>query len=253
MPITLQALLVVAVTIAFALAGRAVLGRFIQPDSVAESEPTAEVTMEAMAGLYGVLVAFILAGTWDRFDQVRVTTTLEASAFSDLQQIARILPPSVRDEFGSAVEAYRESALEELPLLAEGRSSEEADAVIDRLWRILGDFQPETLGDAELRVRAFDAVEELEKQRRIRLHTVSRQLPTILWVILVGGAVAVICLVAASSLGGRLPAVYLALISAVIGLALYAIYALSYPVRSGLIVEMTPILEDIIAYPPGRR
>lgn len=253
MSITVHVLLVLAATVALVLVGRMVLGRFLRPDTVAASQTAADMAMEAMAGLYGVLVAFILAGAWERFDQVRVTTMLEASAFADLRQIARILPPPVQDELTSAVEEYRRSALEELLLLAEGRSSEEADAVVDRLWRILARFQPNTPGDAELRARALDAVEELGNQRRIRIHTVSRPLPAIMWVILVGGAAALLWLLAVSSLGGPLPAVYLSLLSAVIVLALYAIYALSFPVRSRLVAEMAPVLEDLVAQSPRRR
>ena len=246
MPITLRALLVVAVAVALALAGRAVLGRYSRPEWVAEAQPTADMVIEAMAALYGVLVAFLLSGAWERFDQTRGTMMLEANAIADLGQVAALFPEPLRDELSAAVEAYRVSVIAELPQLAEGGRSTEPDAILDRLWRILAGFEPATPPQVDLQSRAFDAVEELADQRRFRLQAIRRTLPPILWVILVGGAVAVLVVVASSSVDGRLPAVYLALLSAMISFALFAIYALSHPIRSGLAAELAPFLEGLL-------
>lgn len=249
--ITVHALLVVAAAVVVALAGRAALHRIRRPGQVAEAEPTAEMVIEAMAGLYGGLVAFLLSGAWERFDQTRGTMTLEANTIADLRQIATVLPAPQRDEFSAAVAAYREGVLAELPLLAEGGRSREPDVIIDRLWRILADFEPATPGQTDLQSRAFDAVEELANQRRIRLYAIRRSLPPILWVILIGGAAAILGVVASSSAEGRLPAIYLALLAAVISVALFAIYALSHPIRSGLAAELVPFIEDLRGGPPG--
>jgi hypothetical protein len=246
LPITLRALLVVAVAVALALAGRAALGRYSRPEWVAEAQPTADMVIEAMAALYGVLVAFLLSGAWERFDQTRGTMMLEANAIADLGQVAALFPEPLRDDLSAAVEAYRVSVIAELPQLAEGGRSTEPDAILDRLWRILAGFEPATPAQVDLQSRAFDAVEELADQRRFRLQAIRRTLPPILWVILVGGAAAVLVVVASSSADGRLPAVYLALLSAMISFALFAIYALSHPIRSGLAAELAPFLEGLL-------
>lgn len=251
MGITLRALLVVAAAVAVTLAGRAALHRIRQPDRVAAAQPTAEMVIEAIAALYGVLVAFLLTGAWERFDQTRGATTLEVNTIADLRQIAMVFPAPLRDEFSAAVAAYRESVIAELPLLAEGGRSREPDAILDRLWRILADFEPATPGQADLQSRAFDSVEELANQRRIRLQAIRRTLPPILWVILVGGGAALLGVVAVSSVEGGLSAVYLALLSAVIAFALFAIYALSLPIRSGLVAEIVPSLEEFRVDPQG--
>ncbi|HEX7118881.1 MAG TPA: hypothetical protein VF212_08845 [Longimicrobiales bacterium] len=253
MPTTLQALLVVAAAVAATLAIRAALGRFLRPDRVRAAQPTASVVMDAAAGLFGILTAFILAGAWDRYDATRGAMSLEANAFSNLRQIAQVLPPPIRGEFGAAVEAYRVSALEEFRLLAGGRTGDDADSIVGHLWLILAGFEPETAGQAELQSRALDAVEELGNERRARLLAVRRAPPPILWLILAGGATAVLGLAALSSVGGRLPAVYLALLAAVISLALYTIYALSYPVRSGLLDETALHIESRFEHPPAHR
>ena len=238
-----SALLVVAAAVLATLAGRAVLGRLIPAARAAEDEPTAHAVLEAMAALYGVLVAFVLAGAWDRLDQTRTALTLEANAITDLQQTVRILPAPTRDELGRAVDAYRESILAELRLLGTGQASTEPDALVDRMLRILAGFEPQTAGQAELQSRAFDVVQELRDQRGVRLATARRAPPAVLWAILIGGGAATLAVAAASSLGGRLRAAYVALLAAMIAFALFAIYALSHPVRSGLAAEIAPLLE----------
>ncbi|HEY8484527.1 MAG TPA: DUF4239 domain-containing protein [Longimicrobiales bacterium] len=248
MAITLRALLVVAAAVVVALAGRAVLGRFVRAEWAVKARPTAEIIMEAMAALYGVLVAFLLAGAWERFDEARAAMTLEANAIAELEQVARFLPAPAGEDLGAAAEAYRESALEELPLLAEGRSSRKVAAIVDRLWSILARFEPATPGQAGLQARAFESVAELESQRRIRVLGGGRTLPPILWLVLVGGAAAVLAVAAISSLGGRLPAACFALLAGLISLALYVMNALAYPMRSGLATELAPFLEHL----PGR-
>jgi len=243
LPIAASALLVVAAAVLATLAGRAALGRLIPAARAAEAEPTAHAILEAIAALYGVLVAFVLAGAWDRLDQTRAAVRLEANAITDLQQIASVLPPPTRDELGRAIAAYRESVLEELRLWDTGRTSTETDALVDRMLRILAGFEPPTAGQAELQSRAFDVVEELSDQRGVRLAMAQRTPPAVLWAILIGGGAATLAVAAASSLGRRLPAAYVALLAAVIAFALFAIYALSHPMRSGLAAEMAPLLD----------
>ncbi|HEX7091875.1 MAG TPA: DUF4239 domain-containing protein [Longimicrobiales bacterium] len=249
MSIAASALLVVTAAVLATLAGCAALGRLIPAERAAEAEPTAHAVLEAMAALYGVLVAFVLAGAWDRLDQTRAALTLEANAITDLQQTARILPAPTRDELGRAVDAYRESVREELRLLAAGRTSTEPDALVDRMLRILAGFQPETAGQAELQSRAFDVVQELRDQRGVRLVMARRTPPAVLWAILIAGGVAVLAVAAATSLGGRLRATYVALLAAVIAFALFAIYALSHPVRSGLAAETASLFDHVLRAP----
>lgn len=252
MPVTLRALLVVALSIAATLAIRAVLRRFLRPEQVEAAQGTAGPVMEATAALYGVLAAFILAGAWQRFDDTRSSVTLEVNAYANLLQIARILPPPIDAEFGASIEAYPASAQTELGLpVGEPFDDAGGDAgeVIGRLWSILTRFEPATAGQSELQTRAFDAVQQLGDARRARLLAVRRTPPPILWTILAGGAAAVLALATISSIGGRIPAVYLALLTAVVSLTLYAIYALTYPVRSGLLTEMSHLTESLLSRP----
>src|SRR5690606_11123307 len=73
--------------------------------------------------------------------------------------------------------------------------------------------------------------------RRARPLAVGRTPPTILWLILAGGAAAVLAVAMLSSVGRRISAVYPALLTAVVPLTLYSIFTRADPARSGLLAE----------------
>ena len=111
MAATLRGLLVAAAAVAAVLAMHLLVRRRLHPAHVARSRETAGIIMDALAGLYGVLIAFILAGAWERFEEMRSTVSVEANALADLAQIASLFPAPVQAEFGALLEEYRVSAL----------------------------------------------------------------------------------------------------------------------------------------------
>src|SRR5688572_14341055 len=113
-PFSARALLVVAVTVAAVLAGRVVLSRIIRPERVESSEKTADLAMEAMAGLYGVLLAFLLAGAWEHVANAREALRLEASSLASLRRIAPLLPSPVSAQLSEAAHSYQVAAREEI-------------------------------------------------------------------------------------------------------------------------------------------
>ena len=248
MPIVVRALLVALAAVAGALLGRAMLNRFIRTEQVTGTEGSADLVMEAMAGLYGVLLAFMLAGAWQRFDETRGAIVLEANAIANLRRIARVLPSPVGEELNTASESYRVSARAEMAGMAESTG---VDTIVTRLWQTLTSFQPTTPAQTELQSRALDAVDDLTNQRWMRLSMIRRTLHPLIWIILLGGAGAVLSVVAISRPGRPLPAFYLALLAMVLAFALYTIRALSQPARSGVVAEMTPFVDHLFGRPPG--
>ena len=247
MQITLSALSTAFGLVVLSLLVRALARRVLRPEEVAGSEASADMVMEAMAGLYGVLLAFLLGGAWDRLDNALAATQVEAGAVANLRQIARILPPPLDVELGAAVEAYRVSEVEALSPSTRLRRSGEVDPRIAHLWRIVASFEPETSAQTQLQAQAIDAVEQLTEQRRLRLATAPRRLHPLLWVVLLTGAAGILGMVAISRPRHRLPGLYLSALATLIAFVLYSIYALSDPVRSGLSSEIMPMPEEIVA------
>lgn len=253
MSVTVQAVLVAVGAMVVALAGRAVVHRLVRPERVEEAQQTAEIVTQAMAALYGVLVAFLLAGAWGRFDAARETVTLETNAAAALWQIAQVLPGAGGRQLTREVEAYERSVREEMALPGQGRTDAVTDTVVDGMWRTVAELKPTTPGQTELQAQAFNAVRELANHREARLSMMQERIPAILWLILIGGGAAVLTVVAISSSNTRLSAVYLALLTMLIAFGLYTTYALSYPGRSGLAEEMVPAFREMARPTSGVR
>jgi len=226
-------MLVVAATIAAALAGRAILQRLVSRERVREAEWVGDMVMEALASLYGVLVAFLLAGAWDRLDNARSSIAIEINALADLRQIATMFPPPTSTQLASVVDRYQQRAVEELSSGQTLREGSALPAILGEMFRTIATFEPRAPTESQLQALALDAVKDLADQRRTRAWS-GQPLPHLVWWILIGGAAAVLVLVSIAS-GTRLGLLYLILLAAVISLALFSIYALTYPPRAGLI------------------
>ena len=233
MSIGLRGILVVVATIAGALACRAILQRIVSRERVREAEWVGDMVMEALASLYGVLVAFLLAGAWDRLGDARNTIAIEINALADLRQVAALFPPPTSTRLAAAVDRYHQRAIDELSHEHTPREASELPAILGEMFRVVAAFEPRAPAETQLQALALDAVKDLADQRRTREWS-TQPLPGLVWWILIGGAAAMIVLVAISS-SVRLGVLYLVLLAGVISLALFSIYALTYPVRAGLI------------------
>lgn len=248
MPIIVRMLLVVGTTVVVLLLVRVVLARLIDPAQVRAAEPSADVVMEAMAGLYGVLVAFLLAGAWERYDNVRAILLQELSQIAEIQQIARVLPSPTGEALQREISAYVATARSEL----QARAEQQRATTISNgagMFNVLASFEPRTPAQEHLQATALDLVGDLSKQHRLLIFTGHRPVPGLVWVVLIGGAVVLLGMVAVSSRTSRVAAGYLACIAVVISLALFTIYALSYPLRTDFVNATAPLARELSEFP----
>jgi len=189
--------------------------------------------MNGLAGLYGVLVAFMLAGAWDRLDGLRNTLAAEFTALADLEFISSLMPPPIRAEIAAEVDKYRNQLREELSVRPGTRETSTAAPVDTQMVKAIISFQPQTPGETQLQRIALDLIRELGDQRRIRSNS-DEPLPLVVWFILIGGSIAVLGVIAVIT-RNPLGWLFLACFGVVIGLSLFSIYALSHPARLGLL------------------
>lgn len=161
--------------------------RFIPPEvRRANLDSLGDIFMAAIAGLYGVLVAFILSAGVSRFSRAadRLVTELDqAIALRDALETSPRLRALLQDD----AQAYLRSFTEEQGSLAAGG---------DRLLRLesgLAEFSPRNPQEAEALAAAKREVHTLSDQRRLRIVTSGPTLPASVWALLVfGGVLAVV-------------------------------------------------------------
>lgn len=229
---------VIAIATAVAAVGLSViLRRMIPAEHVAAADVLVEPVTNGLAGVYGVLVAFILAGAWDRVDNIRNTLSAELTALADLKFVASLMPPPIGVALAAEVDTYHDILRDQLAAPQRERRDRASGVVASEMVKTIIRFEPRTPGETRVQSLALDLVKQLDDQRRIRT-TADQALPAIVWFILIAGSVSVLGVIAIAS---RTPLgwVYLACLAAIIGLALFSIYALSHPGRLGLLTKLS--------------
>lgn len=227
----LGALIIIA-AIALALVGQALVDRLLRPDTLERAENVVgNLFSQAVSGVYGVLVAFLLAGALTSFQALRGNLTVELNALIELARLAQALPAPAAAEIGEATRAFAFSLVDdEWPHLAEGRANPRTTAALTRLRQLVATFSPSSAGEANLHAAALDLVRTIGEQRRILILAARRGLPALVWWILgIGGVVSIGISTLSAPPFRPLRFVLVAALTVLIALALYTLYALSHP------------------------
>jgi hypothetical protein len=237
MTATLIIILIVVLASVFAVASQVLIDRLIEPAQLASAQQTVgDLIIQPVAGLYGVLVAFLLAGALSNYQDLRRGVANEANALIDLTQIANLLPPPTGYEIRAAALAYTRSVItDEWPRMAEGGSSSQTTLALADLWRSIATYSPPSAGDANLHALALDLTQTIALQRQLRILAASRTIPALIWVILgFGGIVTILLSTFSAHPPRRLRYTFVAAMAVIIALSLYTLFVLSHPFESAI-------------------
>lgn len=169
--------IIIAVAVAAVLGEWTVRRRF--PLEVLEKveRPAGELFMAAGAGLYGVLVAFVLSAALSNFDRVREAGASEADSIANLASVAAGLPAPAEQEIRAAIANYARALLEEERTKGSGAGSD-ASTALRTLRSLIVGFKPKGEGETNLHAAALDLVNRASDQRRARLAAGAHGCPT---------------------------------------------------------------------------
>lgn len=227
--------LLVVIAIAIAVACQTLVDRLFRTNRLEAAQHVAgDLIIQPVSGLYGVLVAFLLAAALTGYQNLRGGIAIESNAIADLIRIADQLPPPAGYEIHAAALEYARSVIDdEWPRMAEGSGSPATSTALANLWRQVQGFAPQTATETNLQALALDLVRSITLQRQLRIVAATRSIPRIVWVILGFGA-AVSTVVSSFSTPPRffIRHAFLAALAVMIALTLYALYVLSHPFSS---------------------
>lgn len=140
---------------------------------------------------YAVILAFMLSGVWNMFQQAQGNEELEANALTNMWRIAGQLGPPASTEVRALCLKYAHDAVDkEWPALAEDKPAPpETSQTVDQLWTVAGQSQSHPGDDS---IAVYQLVEELRmltEYRRTRMMQAREGLPAILWAVLIAGGV----------------------------------------------------------------
>jgi len=139
---------------------------------------------------YAVLLAFVVVAVWEDYRDTEDAVRNEAKALIDLHRVSYALP----DAAGSAIRKHLVSYIEQVrdaewPAMAEGRMGGNAQEELQHLGQAIFGGSANELKDVALYHHALDLMTILNDNRNERLDSANGTVPTVLWLVLLAGAV----------------------------------------------------------------
>jgi len=151
-----------------------------------EQHDVAAACFAVIGGLYGIVLAFVLVSSWERFEQARERVEVEADALADLYRHSAALPAPTDVALRESVLSYARSVIdEEWPAMAEGTVSVNTGALFTALW---GTILATPGGDGKQLViyqNTLGKMDDFSDARRDRLLYSRVGLPWVVWTFLI--------------------------------------------------------------------
>jgi hypothetical protein len=170
-----------------ALLGLLLVRRRVPLQSLKEQHDVAGVAFAVIGGFYGVLLAFVLVASWERFERARANTEAEANALGDLYRQASGVPEATATALRGDVVAYLHSVIEsEWPAMTEGTFSAQTQQLYFQVWSTVLDMPADDSKTASLFQCMVGKLDDFGEARRYRLLYMQNGLPPVIWDFLLG-------------------------------------------------------------------
>jgi hypothetical protein len=202
--------------------------------------------------LYAVLLGFIVIAVWENFRDTESAVRNEAKAIANLTQLSYALPEPGGSSIRTPLLAYAEEVRRsEWPAMARGFSSNAASHVLAHLTEAIFDVRPEEFRDLGLYQQTLRLLGVIEDNRNERLDNADGSVPTILWLVLVGGAMILLGYPAFFGTSNLIAQTLMtAALALLVALALLPALLLDYPFTGDVAISSAPFDQAMQQLPP---
>jgi len=190
-------------------------------------------SVQVLGTTYAVILAFMLSGVWTNFRLAESNAEREANSLVNLSRISRGLPASESTQIYHLVKSYAAVIVnDEWPAMDKGEVSPKSHEIVQQIWRVLSEVQPQTPAQQLSLDHALAEMSNFTEFRRIRQLQSRSQIPAMLWAVLVVGAVITVasaCLFSAEDIGIHMLHVFF--LAFLLSLVLVAIANIDHPFR----------------------
>jgi hypothetical protein len=204
-----------------------------------------------IGGIYGVFLAFTVVIAWGQFLDAKRSATSEATYLSELWRDAQVFPAPARDQIQKQLVAYTQGVIkDEWRTMADsGRPSPVADAAYEKLWQCYYQLTPTTVREQAFLRASLTQLNQLGRERRLRILESRSKLPRPMWVFLCGGGALTIFFT--FLFGTRhqwLQALVIALLAGLIGFSLFLVLSLQYPFTGDISIKPSAFQELLTSF-----
>jgi hypothetical protein len=187
--------------------------------------------LSAVGLLYGITLGLISVGAWENYGEVEGKVSQEAAAVATLYRSVDTYPEAKRAELTTLLREYTRQVIDVAwPEMRRGIVPAGGNPIITRFQRALAAFEPATVGQSAVHAEALRQFTHLVECRRLRLDSVTQQLPGILWVVVFAGSLLSLMLTWLLVLENRrLHDLLTALLASLLGLLIFLLATLDLP------------------------
>jgi hypothetical protein len=191
---------------------------------------------------YGLATALTAVQVWDAYEKVKEITEHEASTLAAFYRDVSAYPEPSRGLMRERIREYTHQIIHvSWPQQRRGMIPTEGVKTMDSLQSVLVRFEPVTEAQKGLAIETLASYDRMMEARRMRLDSVERKLPGILWLVIILGAfISLISAFYFPVTDERVHGAQVALLAGFIGLVIFLILALDRPYRGDLGLEPRP-------------
>jgi hypothetical protein len=225
-----------------------ILHRRLRPEVRSRAGPTASTTLQALATIYAVLVAFVIVNEYSQFRSAQSQVSDKAAQLSIVFENSRNLPEADGTAIRAAALRYaREDLHDGIPYLERTSTpSPRADASLDQLYRVVARIEPHAASDQAAYQQILDALAQVSLTRSQLTHAATATIPFALFAILVVLAAATLAVAAAMDTRHRRShLMILGTLAIALATTLSLVAGLDYPFRGFIRIDTTPLSQFV--------
>jgi Protein of unknown function (DUF4239) len=199
--------------------------------------------MAGVTVLYAVSVGLLAIGAWATYSDVQGKTDHEAAVLAGLYRDISVYPEPARSIMQDDLRRYAREVIDVgWPLQRRGIVLNNEGEVLSDFQDHFMSFEPQNERQKILAAEAYRTFNELTESRRVRLNSVSEEMPGPLWALVLAGAF--ICIAVSwfyHTENFRMHFWMTVLFSSLLGLLIYLVAVLDNPYRGKVSVTPEPI------------
>jgi hypothetical protein len=214
-----------------------VVGKVAPREVRIEHNDLAGFILAVIGVIYAVLLAFVTIGVWERFQLAEARSYEEAGMLAVIYRDADSFPQ--RQALRGAVRAYAQAVVDdEWPRMGRGQESAMADRLLDKVDRMVRDLPVTSQALQDIHDQMLAAMNTALIDRDARLSEDATGINSIMWVVLVAGAVLTVGFTYLFGFRRNImQQLMTGALGLLIGLVLFLAVALNYPYRGSISVQ----------------
>jgi hypothetical protein len=168
-----------AVGVTFNLVLDAIMRRIVSPEVRHRAGPTAAVTVQVLATIYAVLVAFVIVNEYSQLRAANEQVAAKAADLSAMYENSRIFPTAEGDELRRSITAYTQTVVDRsFPALAEtARPGRVGDERLEQMFSTLRNIHPATPDETAAYSKTLDLLDGVVETRARLVNAAGETVP----------------------------------------------------------------------------